>query len=76
MKFHEIMTNGFRETVFTRNVFKKFEGKYFKVQLFRQKLPNLTCVGLVSIIAVKFYEILTVGFREIVLTRNVYRRTA
>ena len=32
-------------------------------------------LGLVSIIAVKFHEILTNGFQEIVFTKNVYRPT-
>ena len=32
-------------------------------------------LGLISIIVVKFHEIPTYGFREIVFTRNVNRRT-
>ena len=78
VKIHEILTNGFREIVFTRNFYKCLKvniSKFGKsAKNYRTGLQHVQ-LDMVSIIAVNVHKILSNGFREIVFTKSVYLRT-
>ena len=74
VKFHEILTNGFQEIEFTNS----YKNVKVNISKFHNSVQNHRTgtglqhsqLGLISIIAVRFHEILTNGIREIVFTNS------